>query len=205
MPFRLGAVAAIAFAIGALLVRTTFDHAGPTPRIDSEGVTESPAITPVATPEADPIEAPDIGRIATAGRRERDAASAPPAENLDAAPEAIPRRVGLGRVAYLQCEGATAQTGPFPCPRDRDLEAIVWAALEALPECPMMPTATGPGDLRLAFVPGAPVELSTRSRGPAGLPDATLRACLMERLAEVTTVIRADDLLVSFHFALIAR
>jgi hypothetical protein len=67
-----------------------------------------------------------------------------------------------------------------------------------------MPTETGPADLRLTFTPGAPVEVATRSRGPESLPDEALLTCLAEPLSGLTTSIRADDLLVSFHFALIS-
>ncbi|MBW2460622.1 MAG: hypothetical protein JRH11_03170 [Deltaproteobacteria bacterium] len=156
-----------------------FDSAQPT-NLDSER-SPGPEVEPqnpqeARNPEADPSPAP------------------PP-----------PHRVLPGRVAYLRCEGARPTGGPFPCPRDRDLERAIWAALGALAECPGRPVAAGEGDLRLAFSGGNLQESSLRETGEGGLPEAAVLGCLEEPLGALTTTIRAEELLVSFRFVLEPR
>jgi hypothetical protein len=214
---RVGGVALAAlvpFVLGVFLVRATLDRqdapasdepvASPDPSRE-DAPDEYPSVQP-AGPDHPPDDLGAEIEQADDAQDTQDAQDAPAQDEATMdGPAPLPRRVGLGRVAYLACEGVPPQSGPFPCPRDRDLEARVWATLEALPECPTMPTEVGPGDLRLTFTRGAPVEITARDRGPESLSHDALIACLEEPLADLTTSIRADELLVSFHFALIAR
>ncbi len=132
-------------------------------------------------------------------------ADTPPESEATPSPAPPPHRMLPGRVAYLRCEGARPTQGPYPCPRDRDLERVVWAALGALAECPGRPAAGGEGDLRLSFSGGVLEERALRGRGEDALPEGAVLGCLEEPLGALTTTIRAEELVVSFRFVLERR
>ncbi|RLB52801.1 MAG: hypothetical protein DRJ42_13865 [Deltaproteobacteria bacterium] len=156
--------------------------------------------------EADSEESIASADLDSARDANLDSAGAPrPEPEADPAPAPPPQRVLPGRVAYLRCEGARPTQGPYPCPRDRDLERVVWAALGALAECPGRPVAGGEGDLRLSFGGGVLEERALRGRGEGGLPEAAVLGCLEEPLGALTTTIRAEELVVSFRFVLARR
>lgn len=114
------------------------------------------------------------------------------------------RAIRRGRLAYLRCDGAERpDLGPFPCPRDRDLERTVWAAIDALAACPTAPAGPGPADLRLTFQPGATPEVGFLDRA-GDLDSRRLAGCLAGPLADATTTLTADYLLVSFRFELVS-
>ncbi|HJL36422.1 MAG TPA: hypothetical protein RMG95_12125, partial [Polyangiaceae bacterium LLY-WYZ-15_(1-7)] len=109
-----------------------------------------------------------------------------------------PYRFERGRVAYIRCPGLEGAGGR--CPRDRDLEESVWAALGGVAECAARPAAGGTADVRLTFSGGGAPELRFRDWGDSPLPSASLRACLASTIAPLRTSLRADPLVISFRF-----
>lgn len=157
-----------------------------------------------AAPSLDPAPDQDADDPAEVDPNTGDSVPAPEAGPPDDAPTP-PHRLVPGRVAYLRCEGARPTDGPYPCPRDRDLERTVWDALGGLSECADRPVAGGAGDLRLTFSGGALRERGVRGGGESALSEVAILGCLEESLGAVTTTIRAPDLVVSFRFELERR
>jgi hypothetical protein len=60
-----------------------------------------------------------------------------------------------GHVAYLRCNGLPQSKGPFPCPRDREMEKQVWSALSELERCAPVELRGRRGDVRIEFTPEA--------------------------------------------------
>lgn len=109
-----------------------------------------------------------------------------------------------GRVAYLRCDGLSAEGGRSPCPRDAALERAVWSALEVLPGCaPHL--ARGGADVRLDISRGQRTEV--RVIPIAGSPEPTLDpqrvyACVGRSLTKLTTTLDPIYMMVSFRVAL---
>lgn len=209
---RVAAIAALGLVAGWLLARATLDE----PR--GEGAAEdgaAPAVTPVAEPVADGQADAGAAGVGDAGvaTAEAEAEAEPESEAESAAetpaaetPSAPPtdRAVRLGRIAYLRCTGAETTGGPYPCPRDLDLERAAIAVLETLPSCPNAPPGTGEADVRVHFEPGTPTDVRLRGGPRAGRLDGPrVLACLREPLSQLTTTIEADELVVSFRFELV--
>ncbi|MFW6051266.1 MAG: hypothetical protein ACODAU_08835 [Myxococcota bacterium] len=105
-------------------------------------------------------------------------------------------------MAYLRCEGLPIEEGPYPCPRDLELEQAGWEVLRGLEECPTAPARAGQADVRLHFGPEGPPEIRL-------LPAATdldgprLLSCVEGPLEALRTTLTPQDMVVSFRFRLV--
>jgi hypothetical protein len=128
---------------------------------------------------------------------ERPQATAPE-PMAEAAPSEPLLRFVRGRLAYLRCEGVRQRTGAHPCPRDRDLEAQAWSALEAIERCDLLRDQRGKSEVWLEFQDG-----STDLRViEAQLDREAVRRCAGARLSAVRTALRHTRMIVSFRFEL---
>jgi hypothetical protein len=127
--------------------------------------------------------APGTGGDATATT---DGASAQPSQ----------LRFVHGRVAYLRCEGLPQRRGPFPCPRDREMEQQVWDALSSLAHCDLA-QQRGRSDVRFDF------QADERAWTASGtLERGTVVRCAGAALSRVGTSLRPTRMIVSFRFEL---
>ncbi|MDH5492414.1 MAG: hypothetical protein OEY14_10720 [Myxococcales bacterium] len=117
------------------------------------------------------------------------------------APASTPRTMRRGRIAYIRCA-----SGARPCPRDRALEAEIWALLEGLASCPGAPPGSGRADIRFHFS-GAGAELRFRDfEGEGPLLDyGRIQACLAESAAALRSDLDEESFLLSVRFELRSR
>jgi hypothetical protein len=99
-------------------------------------------------------------------------------------------------VAYLQCAGLRQRKGPFPCPRDRDLEQQAWEALSALEHCELA-QQPGRSEVRFDFGPGTRAWTATGT-----LERGTVVRCVGAALARVATSLHPARMIVAFRFEL---
>lgn len=192
------AVAVLCFGLGLTAVVATSDPA-PT----DVGRTHTPAqrtapLTPTAAaPKRLSSETPPSPSVVVAPPADPTGTTADDA--AEDAPVLIP-----GRVAYLRCDGLSAEPGRFPCPRDARLEDAVWQALAALTSCkPSL--GRGTIDVRLDISRGQRTE--ARVVGIADSPEPALGsdavyACVGKRLTNLTTTLDPLYMVVSFRVAL---
>lgn len=207
-PWTVAAVAVVGLAAGLLLaarVAPAEDRATSPPKAGSEppAAEHDPAEVPakMAEPPPEPEPSDDDGATKAATSEPKPRTAKPAA----GAPSALTQRViEPGRVAYLVCEGVPLRQGPYPCPRDLELEESVWNALDALPECPTAPTGTGQVDVRLHYEGSQDPEIRF-------LPAATdldipsLSSCLDPSLRKLHSALGASSLVVSFRFRIGAK
>jgi hypothetical protein len=101
-----------------------------------------------------------------------------------------------GRVAYLRCDGLPQRRGPFPCPRDREMELQIWSALSSLEHCDLV-QQRGRTDVRFDF------DGDARTWSAIGSLDrSTVVRCAGAALSRVGTSLRPTRMIVSFRFEL---
>jgi hypothetical protein len=174
---------------------------------DGAAAPDSTAPADEAPPESTPAPSVEVSAPPAA---EATPSAAPPttaAAPLDAPTPTGPRpgtHVRRGRVAYLRCDGAPQQAGPFPCPRDEAFEAFVWNAIDTLETCS---TAVSPGqaDLVVDFEreESAAPSILTRDtfRDDVQRADAAaIVTCLTPILTTATSTIPGERLRVGFRF-----
>ncbi len=220
------------FVVGWLAVRATLEvdretgeAEGPAAEIDTgdhrEERVESHAVEARAAPTETPASSDDTGAPPPAREPVAELPEPPPPssdDDVEATPSAPgsgtpvagssarERAVRPGRIAYLRCDGAPRARGPYPCPRDLDLEAAAWTIIDTLPACVEAPRGAGESDVRITFRSDAATEVSVRDPHEVGaLPERALLSCLAPQLAALHTSIRSDFLVVSFRFALVER
>ncbi len=173
----------------------------PEPQTEPEPETEiEPEPEPATEPEV------EIPTTTTPTTTTTATTTTPPPAPLPRRPGPI-TRVRHGRVAYLRCDGAPQAPGPFPCPRDAALEAMVWAAIDQTLDCdPALPP--GQADLVVEWDreagASAPM-ITTRDTFPdeaIRTDAAALLACVSPSLSSATTIITGDRLRVGFRFEL---
>jgi hypothetical protein len=214
------AVAAVGLACGLLLARWAGDGQRAVESEDETVGSESEALPTAIEPAVvDAGSAVDAAIVADASGRAIDeeelieiapepivVATPTPTRTprVSATPSATITSIRHGRVAVLRCDGAPHQGGPFPCPRDEALEAIVWAAIDTLPACAAPPSA-GEADLVVDFDRAAGSAAVLRARDT--FRDDVVRAdgeavvaCLAPTLATVATPITGERLMFSFRF-----
>lgn len=203
----------IAFAAGVWLVLQTLDVAF---RPSSE-IQQDTKASPRSQASAKARETPPV-RSTTFAITSRESPSTGPAKTttttnaLAARPaQAVlserDRRVKIDRVAYLRCDGAPQQRGPYPCPRDREFETAVWDAIASLPSCPGVPAGRGELDLRVQYRQGEPVSLHMESidSGLRGLDGSRAVACVENNLVSLRPRLQARRAVISFRFAMVPR
>jgi hypothetical protein len=155
--------------------------------------TTQPASTPVDTTA--PVPLPARGSDPTA---EPALAPTPASAATPSAPPARQPGFVRGRIAYLRCDGLTARSGPFPCPRDRALERAVWQALSRLERC--APLTPGPLELRVEIgrthAPSFDLRAEERDRARAA------HVCMAGAFVGIRTTLSPDRMVISFTFAL---
>jgi hypothetical protein len=162
---------------------------------ESEGTTTQPAAQVEGEGEHDSESESELTIAVT---------PAPPRRRGTPAIAAPGTSVRHGRVAVLRCDGAPHQTGPFPCPRDEALEAIVWAAVDSLPACET-PPPPGEADLVVDFDRSAGGAAVLRARDTfrddvVRSDGALVVSCLTTALAAAATPITGERLMFSFRF-----
>jgi hypothetical protein len=130
------------------------------------------------------------------------AAPDPATASKPAKPGAL-RQFERGLVVYRRCDGLEQQDLRFPCPRDRRLEADVWAVLQNLPQCREAKPGLGQAQLRLEVRRKAAIDIVFER--PSGGQSLNLRAvskCAGPRLAGLHTRLRSRHAVVTFGFGL---
>lgn len=141
--------------------------------------------------------------VADVAEDDPPAALGPPAEHSpETTAGARPTKLSVkpGLVAYLRCEGLATGRGPFPCPRDRELEARMRSIIEALPACRESAAILAGGyDVRIELgASGSVVDLDVRA--PDEAADRAVRACAGAALRKQRTVLRSTRMIVSLRF-----
>jgi hypothetical protein len=146
-----------------------------------------------ATPPAEPR-----GQAAVAVDARRDVPGAePPSRATSTTDPFADQRLKPGIVAYLRCDGVPQRKGPFPCPRDRDLEQRVWHTLRSLERCEPLIDARGASEVRLELTP-----IRTELHVVGGeLDRSAVRQCAAG-LTSARTSLRPERMIVAFRFAL---
>jgi hypothetical protein len=114
------------------------------------------------------------------------------------------RRVVPGRTAYLRCEGVPLVSGPFPCPRDREMEREVWRILRGLAQCTRDDCGYGRADVRLDYKRGEHtlVRVLRPSRFDSAVNEDAVYECVGEALTSVPTTLNPEYMVVSFRLEL---
>jgi hypothetical protein len=113
------------------------------------------------------------------------------------------RRFEYGLVVYVRCDGLERQNKHLPCPRDRKLEAQVWDALRALPQCRGADPGFGEAELRLTLHRKATPQVDIGR--PSDGRSLNLRAvsqCTGPGLARLRSRLRSPHAVVTFRFGL---
>ena len=112
------------------------------------------------------------------------------------------RRVVPGRTAYLRCEGVRLVPGPFPCPRDREMEQNVWDVLRSLAECTCADCGSGHVDVRLDYKRGEePIARVIRpARFESAVDTEAVYGYVGEALTSIPTKLDPAYMVVSFRF-----
>ena len=103
-----------------------------------------------------------------------------------------------GRIAYLRCDGVATRSGPFPCPRDRELERAVWKALQGIERCALLT----PGALELRIEIEGTHAPSFELRAPDRERARTAQLCLGDAFVGIGTSLAPKRMVVSFTFEL---
>jgi hypothetical protein len=111
-------------------------------------------------------------------------------------------QVALGIIAYTRCDGVPLSDSRYPCPRDLRLEAQMRRVIAQLERCQLKPEQRGLGDLRLEFERGAPVVVSAESPRRGGFDRAAVSRCTGRGLADATTSLASDHMVVVYYFEL---
>ena len=114
------------------------------------------------------------------------------------------RRVVPGRTAYLRCEGVPLVSGPFPCPRDREMEREVWKILSGLADCSRDDCGFGQVDVRMDYKRGEQtlVRILRPSRSDSAVNGEAVYECVGEPLTSIPTTLDPEYMVVSFRFEL---
>jgi hypothetical protein len=172
------------------------------------GVAAAPPALPsaaVAPPVSPSLPAPTATAKPGGSRLARRTPAVEPVASAEPPPSRV-TRVVPGRVAYVRCDGLSASSGPYPCPRDRVLEAAVWDLLDTLRECRGAHPIDDDRDaeLRLDFRAGTATDVQLRADAPdQGDLEAALGRCLTEPLRRIETKLRPAHMVVSFRFQLL--
>jgi hypothetical protein len=95
-----------------------------------------------------------------------------------------------------------------PCPRDPELEAVAWPAIETITACRERPTGSGQADVVIDFATGVPTEVRSRDTfadDVVRLDAARVVDCVAPALATVQQHLGSARLVVSFRFSLRER
>ena len=112
-------------------------------------------------------------------------------------------RFERGIVAYVRCEGLERKDTRFPCPRDRELEASVFATLSELTKCGEPDLGRGQGEVRLEWRgTSVPTILVRSSRDEPALSEQAVSRCVATPLNAARPKLHSSHLIVAFRFAL---
>jgi hypothetical protein len=154
----------------------------------------SPPELPRATP---PAEAPRGATVAAIDARRDEPSDEPASRAVSTTDPFADQRLKPGIVAYLRCDGVPQHKGPFPCPRDRDLERRVWHTLRSLERCEPLVDARGASEVRLELTP-----IRTELHVVGGeLDRSAVRQCAAS-LTSARTSLQPERMIVAFRFAL---
>lgn len=169
---------------------------------------DSPTDAPIEAPVTDDEATTPTELAVPAEPSEPEAPVAVPAAPTTPSVAATGPRPGThvrrGRVAYLRCDGAPQQAGPFPCPRDEVFETFVWSAIDSLETC-ATPVSPGQADLVVDFErdesPTPTILTRDTFRDDVQRADAAaIVTCLTPTLATATSSIPGERLRVGFRF-----
>jgi hypothetical protein len=112
------------------------------------------------------------------------------------------RKLEVGRVAYLRCDGLEQTHGDYPCPRDSALERSAWLTLQQIATCQLADSGIGYADVRLNFKRGkiATVRILLPFKQRPVLKKQAVYECVGKQLTSLTTALDPLYMIVSFQF-----
>lgn len=112
------------------------------------------------------------------------------------------RKLEVGRVAYLRCDGLEQKRGDYPCPRDPVLERAAWLTLQQIATCQLADPGIGYADVRLDFRRGKSptVRILRPTKQRPVLKKQAVYECVGKPLTSLTTALDPLYMIVSFQF-----